>query len=103
MNDDCEANFEAFLKKPECLVMFHKKHCPNCKVMETVLAKLQKQIPSLKVLKIDSERNVALLERLEGARVPSLFVFKNGQKVGMKVGVCSPMELEQFYYNSLSN
>lgn len=89
-----------FTKQQDCLVLFHKKRCPNCKVLFKVLEKCRVQQPDLVVAAVDTESEKDLVERLDIARVPTVLVFKNGEQAASKTGVVRPDEMLNFYRNA---
>lgn len=56
------SSFDDFIRNHEGIVLFHKKLCPHCKVMEAVLGKVAAQI-AMSLAAVDSEEEPALMEK----------------------------------------
>ena len=72
-----EENFGDYVKINDCLVVFHKPRCPNCKVLLKVMEKCKLNYPEIRMARIDSEENKSVVEQLDVSRVPSILVYKN--------------------------
>ena len=75
------SSFDDFVRSHEGIVLFHKKLCPHCKVMETVLGKVAAQIP-MSLAAVDSEEEPALMEKVGAERVPTLALIRGGGSPG---------------------
>ncbi len=91
-----DAGFDAYIAANDGLVFFHKKLCPNCRVLAKVLDKCRGQLPGLTLAAVDTEEQPALATRLEALRVPTVLLVKNGRVVARKTGVASPTEMIAF-------
>ena len=69
------------------IVLFHKKLCPHCKVMRTVLGKATAERPDIQLASVDSEEQPDLMARCSVERVPTLIVCRNGAVAARKSGV----------------
>ena len=93
--------YDAFVTDAQdCIVLAHKKLCPHCKIMGTVLAKLKGQQPGLSIGAVDSELHPELLARLEVERVPTLCVIKGGEVKKRQSGILNPKEVAALYQNA---
>jgi len=90
-------SFTEHVTTTDCLVVFHKKKCPNCKVMVKVVEKCIAADPDFPAALIDSEENAALAEELEVTRVPSLLVYKSGELKVSKSGILKPAEVQNLF------
>ena len=70
--------FDEWIKSHDGIVLFHKKLCPNCKVMRTVLGKATAERPDIQLASVDSEEQPDLMARCSVERVPTLIVCRNG-------------------------
>lgn len=92
-----EAGFKSWIASHEGIVIFHKKLCPHCKVMRTVLNKVQAQMPGIALAAVDSEEQPGLLKEAGVEGVPTLCAVKGGQVRGRQAGVFNPRETMAFY------
>lgn len=91
------AAFDAWVKAHDGIVLFHKKLCPHCKVMRTVLDKATAERPGLHLASVDSEEQPELMSRCAVERVPTLLVCRGGAIAGRRSGIMNPRELLAFY------
>lgn len=92
--------FNAFLNNETGLILFHKKLCPHCKVMHTVVGKVTAQDPDIIVATVDSEEHPELLRKAGVERVPTLCVVKNGAIRAKNTGILNPRETLTLIYNA---
>ena len=55
--------FDEWIKSHDGIVLFHKKLCPHCKVMRTVLDKATAERPDIQLASVDSEEQPDLMAR----------------------------------------
>lgn len=79
------------------IVLFHKKLCPHCKVMATVVAKARLADPSLAAASVDTEEQPEALAACGVERVPTILVCKGGAVRARRNGIMNPTELLAFY------
>lgn len=53
--------FDEWIKSHDGIVLFHKKLCPHCKVMRTVLGKATTERPDIQLASVDSEEQPDLM------------------------------------------
>lgn len=70
--------FDEWIKSHDGIVLFHKKLCPHCKVMRTVLGKATTERPDIQLASVDSEEQPDLMARCSVERVPTLIVCGTG-------------------------
>ena len=77
------------------LVDFHAAWCGPCKTMAPILDQLKaSKGQTLRILKIDVDKNPAIADQLGIRGVPTLIYFKNGKQLWRKSGVIPLKELE---------
>ena len=95
-----EKTCQEFIAGQSGFILFHKKLCPHCKVMHTVLAKTLLKDASLAMAVIDSEEEAGAMAACGVERVPTLLAVKNGAIAAKKTGVMNPAETLEFYRNA---
>jgi thioredoxin 1 len=69
------------------LVDFYATWCGPCKMMHLILDDLKKHFgEKIRVLKIDVDKNQQLAEQLKIRGVPTLILFKSGEKLWRESG-----------------
>ena len=77
------------------LVDFYATWCGPCKTMSPILEQLKtKKGQSLRILKIDVDKNPAIADQLGIRGVPTLIYYNKGKQLWRKSGVISSRELE---------
>jgi len=81
-------NFESVVLKNEkpVLVDFWASWCGPCKMLAPVLEQFAAENPDVEVAKVNVDENPELAMIYRIASIPTLMVFKNGEKVNQSVG-----------------
>ncbi len=89
------ANFNAIVSSSESvLVDFHAEWCGPCKMMAPILKEVKSSLgESIKIIKIDIDKNPSIASSLHVKGVPTLMLFKNGKSVWRQSGVLQANEL----------
>jgi thioredoxin 1 len=81
------------------LVLCYKEQCPFCKAMKKIITKFSAMPGAgnerIKYFELNSEKNPKQVEILGVERIPSIFIFRDGQKVASKSGDVTYKELER--------
>ena len=93
------SSYNEFLKNGEGIIIFHKKLCPHCKIMGTVLEKVNAQFP-IAIAAVDSEEQTGLMSAAGVERVPTLVVVKGGEIKARFTGIMNPKETIAWYKNA---
>ncbi len=83
---------EIIKSHPTVLVDFYADWCGPCKMMAPVFKELKSVMgDKIKIVKIDTERNQALSASMGIRSIPTMVLYKNGQKVWQQPGAM-PMQ-----------
>jgi thioredoxin 1 len=78
------------------LVDFTAEWCGPCKMMKLILQELhQKMGDTVRILKLDIDKNRAVADAFSISAVPTLILFKKGEMVWRQSGVMQTRQLEQ--------
>ncbi|MFT5860596.1 MAG: thioredoxin 1 [Flavobacteriaceae bacterium] len=70
------------------LVDFHATWCGPCKTMSPIIDEVKSELgPSVRILKIDVDKNPAVSTKFKIRGVPTFILFKNGEIVWKESGV----------------
>lgn len=90
------AEFETEIKEGTVLVDFFATWCGPCKMLSPVLEEIAEENPNVSVLKIDVDEVGVLAARFGIQSIPTLMLFKNGQRVETRVGYQNKNQLLAF-------
>lgn len=91
-----EIFFEIIKSKSPVLVDFFAEWCGPCKMMKPILEEVKKMKgESIRILKIDIDRNKELSKRFVIQSVPTLLLFKDGNILWRQSGVIQANDLSQ--------
>ena len=77
------------------LVDFFATWCGPCKMMHPVLEQLKEEMgDSLRIIKIDIDKNEALMEQYRIQSVPTLMLFRKGDALWRQSGAMSLSDLK---------
>lgn len=78
------------------LVDFFATWCGPCKMMHPVLEQLKEEMgDSLRIIKIDIDKNEALMEQYRIQSVPTLMLFRTGDALWRQSGAMSLSDLKK--------
>lgn len=89
-------NFEQEVLKTEGIVMvdFWAAWCGPCKMLSPIVDQIAEEHPEIKVCKVNIDEEPSLAIDFKVMSIPTLLVFKNGEKVNMSIGVQSKSDIE---------
>ena len=88
--------FDNSIKEGLVLVDFFATWCGPCRMLSPVLEEVSEENQDLKVLKIDVDEVGALAARYGIQSIPTLMLFKNGQRVETRTGYQNKNQLLAF-------
>ena len=83
------SNFNSIINSSELvLIDFHANWCGPCKVLAPILKDVKQELAdTIKIIKIDVDKNQTLASEYQVLGVPTLMLFKNGKQVWRQSGV----------------
>ncbi len=89
-------SFEQEVLKAEQTVMvdFWAAWCGPCKMLSPIVDQIAEEHPEIKVCKVNIDEEPSLAIDYKVMSIPTLLVFKNGEKVNMSIGVQSKSDIE---------
>ncbi len=94
-----DTDFQATVAGGLNIVLFYKDKCPYCNAMKKILTKFSgmpaAQGKEISYYQLNRENCPAAVETLDVGRIPSLFIFKDGEKTAEKSGDVTYRQLEK--------
>ncbi len=92
-------NFEQEVLKAEGIVMvdFWAAWCGPCKMLSPIVDQIAEEHPEIKVCKVNIDEEPSLAIDYKVMSIPTLLVFKNGEKINMSIGVQSKSDIEAMF------
>lgn len=89
-------NFEQEVLKAEqtVIVDFWAAWCGPCKMLSPIVDQIAEEHPEIKVCKVNIDEEPSLAIDYKVMSIPTLLVFKNGEKVNMSIGVQAKSDIE---------
>ncbi len=87
---------EVLNAKGTVLVDFYATWCGPCKMLAPHLDELSEKNPEVKIVKIDVDEETPLAIKYGVASIPTLILFKDGEKVNQTLGYQTLDQLENF-------
>lgn len=83
------SNFNSIINSNEIvLIDFFAEWCGPCKVLAPILKDVKKELSdSIKIIKIDVDKNQVLAAKYQVRGVPTMMLFKNGKQLWRQSGV----------------
>ena len=88
--------FDSAIKEGTVLVDFFATWCGPCKMLSPVLEEVANENPNISVLKIDVDEVGELAARYGIQAIPTLMLFKNGQRIETRMGYQNKNQLLAF-------
>lgn len=88
--------FDSSIQNGVVLVDFFATWCGPCKMLSPVLEEVAQENPNISVLKIDVDEVGELAARFGIQAIPTLMLFKDGQRVDTRMGYQNKNQLLAF-------
>ena len=85
---------EVFKAEQTVMVDFWAAWCGPCKMLSPIVDQIAEEHPEIKVCKVNIDEEPSLAIDYKVMSIPTLLVFKNGEKVNMSIGVQSKSDIE---------
>lgn len=91
--------FEQEILQTEGIVMvdFWAAWCGPCKMLSPIVDQIAEEHPEIKVCKVNIDEEPSLAIDYKVMSIPTLLVFKNGEKINMSIGVQSKSDIEAMF------
>lgn len=78
------------------LVDFWATWCGPCKMIAPSLEELSEEMPNVKFVKVDIDKNGVYAAQLGIMSIPTLLIYKNGEVVGKQIGAMPKDAIKSF-------
>lgn len=78
------------------LVDFWATWCGPCRQVGSILDELSEEMPEVKFVKIDIDKNSVYSGKLGIMSIPTMIIYKNGEITGKQIGALSKKDLKGF-------
>lgn len=87
---------DLILSPTPVLVDVFAEWCRPCKIMTGILKKVKEiQGDSLRIIKIDIDKNLDIAQQYAISSIPTLMIFKNGKQLWRQSGIIEANELNK--------
>ena len=100
INDD-QFEQEVIASDRPVFVDFWAPWCGPCRMVGPFIDELAEEMPNVKFVKIDIDKNTEVAAKLGVMSIPNMIVFKNGNIVNRQIGGLPKNELKAFIENCL--
>ena len=88
---------EVLQTKGIVMVDFWAAWCGPCKMLSPIVDQIAEEHPEIKVCKVNIDEEPSLAIDYKVMSIPTLLVFKNGEKINMSIGVQSKSDIEAMF------
>lgn len=87
------SNFDESISKGNVLVDFWAPWCGPCRMLAPTLEEIADENPQITIAKVNIDDEPDLAAKFGVMSIPTVIVFKNGEKAGQSVGLVSKEKL----------
>ena len=91
------SNFADEISTGITLVDFHAEWCGPCKVLGPILEMLSTEQDKVKIIKLDVDLESSIAQKYGVMSMPTMIVFKDGEKIDQKIGLMPKEALEAWF------
>ncbi len=84
------------------IVEFYGNGCLNCQMMAPILSNLEQAMPNVRFYRINADAYPNLVQHYQVTSLPTLILFRNGQRISTIVGVKPLPTLLMLIHESLN-
>ncbi len=98
-----KGNFDSLISGAQLvLIDFHAVWCGPCKALKPILEDVKNTLgDSVRIIKVDVDKNPNLARRFSVSGVPTLMLFKNGNSIWRQSGVVPANQITQIIQANL--
>lgn len=68
------------------IIEFYGNGCLNCQMVAPIISNLEREFPYIRFYRINADLRPDLVQKYQVTSIPSLLLFRNGQKVSTIIG-----------------
>lgn len=87
-------NFEEFTTTGLAVVDVWAEWCGPCRVLSPIIDQLSEELESVKIGKLDADKNQEILKSLGIRSIPTILIYKDGEIVDRNVGMIQKEDLK---------
>ncbi len=76
------------------LVDFYADWCGPCKEISPVLKRVKQEVKGVRIVKVNVDENPTIASRYKVTKLPTLIVFKDGERIWTHEGMFCPEKLK---------
>jgi thioredoxin 1 len=86
------------------LIDFYADWCQPCQMMKPILEEVKRNMGDrIKIIKIDTDRNPAISQKLEIRSIPTIMLFRDGKTLWRQAGVVPATQLQQMIEQAIKS
>lgn len=89
-------NFDDHISGGLALVDFWAPWCGPCQMLKPVIDELATEMKDVKIGKLNIDENEEIAQKFSVMSIPTLILFKNGEKIDQKVGGGSKASIKEW-------
>lgn len=94
-----EKEFNEIVASGFTVADFYADWCGPCKMLGPVLEEVAKEFPNVNFVKVNVDQESSLASKFAVMSIPSVFILKDGEKIGGFVGYNGPEKIIELIKN----